>query len=368
MKQHYIMARSPNCGIGDHLSTVLGTWHYAKQTGRTLLIDWRGSRFNQRPGHNCFFDYFQTTDHIGNVPVIADDFVIDHALEGPWYDAKWTPENITATQHVPHTEEEILAIHRMILQTEPRPEPTIIVNQHLTLPQNPEVIKHALADIQFHPRYQEAALRIHEEQAPGSALIGIHIRHGNGENIGGRVAYWLDGLDLFRQLRRNRKKSIHQKQNTGRFLDNMPPCLTAVRSNTKTERYLYKQIRQIFTRLAGQLDTPAKPLLLTDAPQVVEGLSRELPDLIRFDSNLLPAGLGPLHQIDSRSHLVKNTQTTTDDMFTELALLRRCQAVVCIPSQFTLLTRNELPTHQTVSLQTTLINRAITKLAYKFPF
>ena len=46
-----VVARHPNGGIGDHLSCLIGAWFYAKRTGRTLVIDWRGSRFN--PAAQC---------------------------------------------------------------------------------------------------------------------------------------------------------------------------------------------------------------------------------------------------------------------------------------------------------------------------
>ena len=89
--QKFIVARFPNAGIGDHLSSVLGCWRYAKQTGRTLVVDWRGSRFNTDHSTNAFFRFFQQTDSIAGVPVIADDDLSEIYTEtADFYWSKWS--------------------------------------------------------------------------------------------------------------------------------------------------------------------------------------------------------------------------------------------------------------------------------------
>src|SRR5437879_815431 len=73
----YVVARHCYGGIGDHLSCLVGCWWLAKRTNRTLVVDWRGSRFNLDPSmkRNCFLNYFELTHRLGGVEIIADDSV-----------------------------------------------------------------------------------------------------------------------------------------------------------------------------------------------------------------------------------------------------------------------------------------------------
>jgi hypothetical protein len=74
MSDRYVIARHCAGGIGDHLSYLVGSWGIAKRTGRTLVIDWRGSRFNTDPtlGRDCFADYFVVPQTIAGIKIVAD--------------------------------------------------------------------------------------------------------------------------------------------------------------------------------------------------------------------------------------------------------------------------------------------------------
>lgn len=360
----YVVARAPNAGIGDHLSCLLGAWWYAKRTGRALVVDWRGSRFNSRFGHNCFFDYFERVREIDGVPVFADDDVAEILGSGPFFFPKWSPESVGATHHVGHSREEMSAIYALVETGVQRPEPVVIINQHLPLPRDRSGLARALLSLRFQPRFSERADLFLRSVVGESPVVGVHIRHGNGENIGDRVMYWLDPVDLFRQLRENRRTDIHRAGAHGAFRDNMPPSLMAVRRNTRAERALYRNVGRHFIRLKRALPGQSKLLLFTDSMQVVDGLRQVIPDVTRYDATLIPIGDGPLHKVSDKGVVVSSL---IDDMLIELSILRRCAALIYMPSQFTVLSRAALPEDCLVSLRPSLTSRLVKRFACAVP-
>src|ERR1700741_3157534 len=109
----FVVARHCNAGIGDHLSCLIGAWWLAKRTGRTLVVDWRGSRFNPDPSltRNCFFSFFESVPSLAGVPVVAGDDVSAITYPEPIWPQKWTAESLASSDHLSHTSEEIVAIN-----------------------------------------------------------------------------------------------------------------------------------------------------------------------------------------------------------------------------------------------------------------
>jgi hypothetical protein len=70
-------------GIGDCLVSLSSAWHYAKRTGRTLVTDWRYSRYTPDYRTNAFSLLFEPVSEIGGVPVTCDDSVNELKLPEP---------------------------------------------------------------------------------------------------------------------------------------------------------------------------------------------------------------------------------------------------------------------------------------------
>ena len=193
MADKYVIARHAFGGIGDHLSCLIGAWWLAKQTGRTLAIDWRGSRFNHRArqASNCFHDYFVARDRLAGVEVVADDRVASMSWPAPIFPAKWSAANLAASSHVKHTSEEIDVLNLLVRDGRDRPEPTIAINQWISPHPPREAIRSLLDQLQPVPAINAEAQHFWSEKFGTDRAIGIHVRHGNGENIGTRAAYWL---------------------------------------------------------------------------------------------------------------------------------------------------------------------------------
>ena len=113
MATRYVVARYCFGGIGDHLSCIIGAWWLARRTGRTLVVDWRGSRFNADPlmQHNCFHDFFEAKQTLGGVEVVADDSVGAIHYSAPMWPEKWTPSALASPDHMKHTSTEKAAVN-----------------------------------------------------------------------------------------------------------------------------------------------------------------------------------------------------------------------------------------------------------------
>lgn len=368
----YVVARHCHEGIGAHVSCLLGAWWYAKQTGRTLVIDWRGSRYNNEPSgrHNCFYDYFQKVDYLDGVRTIADDSVGTLPYRPPFYPTKWTDSNLRSSDHVKHSREEIDAVNMLVTSGEDRPESTVAFNQGISGPPK-EAARALFKQLQFSEQIRSASQKFWSEHIGISPAIGIHVRHGNGENIDTRAAYWLSPMALARQLRLNNSVSIHRAGTSGRFFDNMPPSLVGTVGQERFERQFCRRIACEFKRMARHPGMAgARALLLTDAPQVVTTMKEFLPDLVTLPKLLLGEGAGPLHQVQSvvvtESDAIKSGallgDTIANEMFIELDLLRRCKGLICMASGFSLISRLELDEANIVSLRPTRTNRLVLRL------
>ena len=376
MNNKYVIAKFTNSGFGDHLSCVFGAWWYAKSTNRTLVIDWRGSRFNPNLGKNCFFSFFKRVTSLAGVPVIAGDDVADMQFPAPFYPDKWTPNNIKKIKHIPHTSTEVRDINTMIEKMIPHDEATIVINQHVH-PTPPKAEMHLLlGDMEFSDAIKDLADRFTNQYLGDAPVIGMHIRHGNGENIGARASYWLDEVSFIRQLMLNKQHNIHRRSPDcgparGAFHDNTAPSLTQQSKTSRAERNLYKKAASYVNNLHQEPDfSHASVFLCTDAVRVENGVRENLDNVFTYPKRMICEGSGPLHQMKlnhSNSDQEEDTFIPLEteivmDMIIELELLRRCKALVCIPSQFSVISRQLLPDNRICLLKPPLSNRIIARI------
>jgi hypothetical protein len=342
------------------------------QTGRTLVIDWRGSRFSGDPIHNAFAEFFEPIDHAAGVPVIADDRAAGLAYPLPIYPNKWNSENVYSPAHQPHTADEILAINELVNAGRDHPAPTVIFNQHIHPLPDKRLLRPLLDCLRFRKSVTERADAFADRYLAGRKVFGIHVRHGNGENIGGRAAFWLGPISLIRQMQMNNATDIHRRDGIDaeadardRFKDRAAPSLIDPHRHSAVAKLLFRKLARQYDafrrRYSGQ-QTVA--LLCTDAQCVVDAMREHIPDLVAYDKTMLPQGSGPLHQPagDQTAQAVSVRANVANDMFVELALLRRVDGLVCMPSEFSILTRLELDDDAVFILKPPLVNRLATKL------
>lgn len=373
MSIRYVVARHCFGGIGDHLSCLMGAWWLARRTGRTLVVDWRGSRFNADPfgRHNCFNDYFESRQRLGGVEVIADDRVGTLDYPTPIFPDKWIPAILATPDHMKHTVAEIVAVNRLVTSEEDPTEPTVVMNQWIEPPPPREAARILLDELQAIEPIRAEAQRFWDEHIGSASAVAIHVRHGNGENVGLRATYWLGPFALVRQLAMNAHNDVHGPGLFGRFSDNMPASLVGTPAQAGAERRFYQRIAAEVRALAQSAGLKNHvPILFCDAAQVVQGMRQVLPSLVVRPKRLLDRGEGPLHQIDPNGiqhsehggiHNSGVAEDITREMFVELELMRRCDGLVYMDSGFSLFSRLRLDENRVSLLKPARLNGLIVK-------
>ncbi len=374
MATRYVIARHCFGGIGDHLSCLVGAWWLAKRTARALVVDWRGSRFNPDPTmqRNCFYEYFEPRRNLAGVEIIADDSVQSLRYSQPFWPDKWTASLLASPHHVKHSAGEIDAVNHIVTSDEDPIEPTIVLNQWVEPPPPRQAVRELLEALQPVESIRAEAGKFWDDHVGARPAIAIHIRHGNGENVGARAAYWLGPIALIRQLAMNARNNMHSSGLFGAFSDNMPPSLVGTSGQAAAERRFCRDVALQFRHLshtAGLKD--AVPFLFCDAAHIVDVMRDVLPSVVVLPKQLLGDGTGPLHQFRANAvqygeqDSIKSgtiSEKITRDMFVELELMRRCSALLYMDSGFSLLARIGLDEDRISRLRPNLTNRSITRI------
>jgi hypothetical protein len=353
--ERFVIARHCNGGIGDHLACLLGAWWIAKRTKRVLVVDWRGSRFNPDKtfDRNCFLNFFQPRSKLAGVDLLADDAVPLIEYPRPIWPNKWSAEALRSHKHLSHTPEEVSAVNSLITAKDEPGAPTIVLNQWVHPLPPREALVEMIKELEPAQTIADSADRYWQENIGSSKAIAIHVRHGNGENIGARAAYWLKPRPLARQLLANALNDVHRPGIHGRFQDNMPESL--IDGSDDVERFC-RRVARTFRRFSLQTGLPAAvPLLFTDAHAVIEGARRNLPHLAIPAKTMQARGKGPLHQ--TNQGVV--SEVTTHEMFIDLALMNRCDGLIFMDSGFSILSRLRLPESHQLRIRPSYLNRLI---------
>ena len=368
-----VVARHCFGGIGDHLSCLIGAWWLARRTDRTLVVDWRGSRFNTDPTmrKNCFFNYFEPRQTLGGVQVLADDSVGNLKYLTPMWPAKWTSAGLASADHLKHSADEVAAVNQLVTSDSNLSEPTIVLNQWVEPFPSPEMVRLFLADLLLSEQIRAEAWQFWDQHVGSAFAVGVHIRHGNGENVGARAAYWLGPIALMRQLSMNARNDVHRPGLFGQFSDNMPASLVGSSSQAAAEKRFCRQVAQDFRAFTQKLNVAnAVPFLFCDSRQIIETMRQFLPNLVVRPKIIPEKGEGPLHQFragaaDSVTQQGIRGGTVpsriTLDMFVELELMQRCQALMYMDSGFSVLARSKLERSHQFRLQPSRANRLITR-------
>lgn len=365
MTDRYVVARHCNAGIGDHLSCLIGSWWLAKRTGRTLVVDWRGSRFNPDATmqRNCFFEFFKRRSEIDGVPIIADDGVGAVSYPSPLWPEKWSDEAVRSSLHLSHTANEIVSINNLVSSDADAAQPTVLINQFVNPTPPRQAISGFLRDLECADWIKLEADAFWRANVDPNPAIAIHIRHGNGENVGERSAYWLGPIALTKQLRANARSDIHSKSIFGRFNDNMVDSAVGSPGQAHAARRFCRSVAQevsAFKERPGNKNSAV--ILFCDSAQAIDAMKREIPDLVTYQKYLASVGGGPLHQTNGTPIAFRITK----DMFVELELMKRCERLLYMDSGFSILARAHLNDGNILRLRPTFVNRIVLRLASKF--
>jgi hypothetical protein len=266
-------------GLGDRLVSLAAAWRFARNTGRTLVADWRFSAYALDGAANLFTLCFEGASSLAGVPFVGDDSVGRLGLPGD-------PRR-TVLQAIRHR---VTGCRRL------GPEAALrAIREGRDVKGRAILLDACLADGSAsveETRGFLAALRpvAHVANAVSAfrsrlgdgPIIGVHVRHGNGGNILGHARYWPSlqtGIDR---------------------------CVAAVR------------------RARARLGSSAIVMLCTDSIDVERALAELMPHVITRPKMHRYPGAGELHTW-------RGAGLVRDDAMIEMLLLAESDVLVRYP-------------------------------------
>ncbi|WP_439373334.1 nodulation protein NodZ [Bradyrhizobium sp. DASA03120] len=296
-KERFVISRR-RTGLGDCLWSLAAAWQYAKRTGRTLVIDWRGSCYLDQPFTNAFRVFFEQIHDIAGVRVICDDQVNSLSLPGPFFPTWWNRPSIDC---VYRPDEQIFRerdeLRQLFEAKDDTHANTVVCDACLMWACDQEAERQIFRSIKLRSEIQARIDAIHHEHFEGRSIIGVHVRHGNGEDIMGHRPYWAD-----------------------------------------PELALQQVSTAIQTAKALPHGKPTRVFLCTDSQKVRDQVSAMFPEVFTISKRFQADQAGPLHSAELGAD-------GGSSALIEMYLLGRCDTVIRFPptSAFTRYARLVVP-------------------------
>ncbi|WP_219682636.1 nodulation protein NodZ [Bradyrhizobium canariense] len=296
-KERFVVSRR-RTGFGDCLWSLASAWSYAQRTGRTLVIDWRGSCYVDQPFSNAFPVFFEPVEEIAGVPVICDDRLNQLSFPGPFFPPWWNRPSIDC---INRPDEQIFRerdeLTELFQAGDDNEANTIVCDACLMWRCGEEAERLIFRNIKLRSEIRARIEDLYEQHFSGHSIIGVHVRHGNGEDIMGHAPYWADSELALRQV-----------------------CM-AIRK-----------------AMALPYPKPVKIFLCTDSAQVLDHISGLFPDIFAVPKRFQADLAGPLHSAEMG---IEGGASALIDMY----LLARCATVIRFPptSAFTRYARLLVP-------------------------
>ncbi|MCA1493648.1 nodulation protein NodZ [Ensifer sp. NBAIM29] len=257
MNNRYVLSRR-RTGFGDCLWSLAAAWRYAQRTGRTLAVDWRGSCYLDQPFTNAFPVFFEPIKDIAGVPFICDDQINDLSFPGPYFPNWWNKPAIECVYRpdgqVFRERDELDELFRAQDDVEAN---TVVCDACLMWRCDEEAERQIFCSVKPRAEIQARIDAIYQKHFYGYSTIGVHVRHGNGEDVMDHAPYWADP-DL----------AVHQ-------------VCTAIDAAKALPH-----------------PKPVRVILCTDSAQVLDQVSTRVPDLLTIPKSFRAHQSGPLHSAD----------------------------------------------------------------------
>lgn len=285
-------------GFGDCLWSLAAAWRFAQRTDRTLAIDWRGSCYLDQPFTNAFPVFFEPVHDIAGVPIICDDEINHRSFPGPFFPGWWNRPSIDCVyrpdQQIFRERDEL---DRLFQNEEDSDANTVVCDACLMWRCDQEAEREIFRNIKPRSEILARIEAIYRKQFEPYSIIGVHVRHGNGEDILGHAPYWAD-----------------------------------------PERALRQVCRAIERARGLPYAKPARVFLCTDSALVLEKVSALFPDVFTIPKRFQALQAGPLH---SAALGAEGGFSALIEMY----LLARCDTVIRFPptSAFTRYARLFVP-------------------------
>jgi hypothetical protein len=273
-------------GLGDKLICLCAAWLFARNTSRSLVVDWRFSRYLRKP-INMFSHCFVHEDLLAGVPLIAGDTTASLRLPQPRYPDFWDDDNLMSAPWLTTTDGfsgEREAAVELIRSGRDIEAPTVVfrtcVNDGVVSWLDARTCLEALRPV---ARIADAVKTFQQEHLRSTPWIGLHVRHGNGGNIMAHTPSWQS------------------------FDHAIERCAKAV-----------KMARD-------EIGHKARVFLSTDSVEVQDSVQNCIPDVICRPKYLAKPGAGELHLGDC-------AEAGLDDALVEMFLLAQSDVLIRYPS------------------------------------
>lgn len=287
-------------GWGDCIVSLISAWHYARRTGRTLVIDWRRSCYLGNPRRNAFPAYFEPVTSIAGVPVIGDDTVGSLAYPKPVHVSfghralgglkRWlaagglapSADHFTTAYELSHAEERAL-----LERAEDVAAPTVVLQCSL-VEGLPDVASCQAFLAELRPRrdIQEDIKHFVRTRFTGRPVVAVHIRYGSRAILDAHTNYWLDD-----------------------------------------DRAL-ATIRDGINRASAALGAASRTFVCTDKRRILEAIRSQIADVIAREKYFQPDSQLELHAWDNSA---RTRARVGREALIEMFLLARADALVCYP-------------------------------------
>ncbi|WP_305887429.1 nodulation protein NodZ [Bradyrhizobium sp. CCGB20] len=283
MKERFVVSRR-RTGFGDCLWSLAAAWQYAKRTGRTLVIDWRGSCYLDEPFTNAFGVFFEPIQSIAGVRVICDEQINQLSFPGPFFPAWWNRPSIDC---VYRPNEQIFRerdeLRRLFEDQNDTHANTVVCDACLMWGCDQDAERQIFQAVKLRSEIQSRIDAIYQEHFGGRSVIGVHVRHGNGEDVMGHAPYWVDPQLALGQV-----------------------CAAIEKAKALPHA------------------KPVTVFLCTDSPKVLRQVSAWFPDLFSISKRFQADQAGPLHSAELGAE-------GGFSALIEMYLLARCDTVIRFP-------------------------------------
>ncbi len=289
-------------GLGDCIVSLIGAWRYARVTNRTLVIDWRRSRYVNDQNRNAFITLFEPISEIKGTSVICDDSVNAIKFPTPIFTtiaergksralfAKLSTRfpflfRFSFMSSIFHQAEVDDA--RLIKLEQDVPCPTVLFLSCLPVKLEESQYQTFLAHLRPQKDIQEEIDQYAKSNFDGNKIVSVHIRHGNSGNIMNHSKYWLD------------------------------------------EEQAIKNICNSIKRAQKVLGGKSFIFLCTDSQKVLNKIKKSFPNVIAREKYFRSTNRGELHA--RRVRIETNAFNSGKDALIEMFLLSKGDALVCYP-------------------------------------
>lgn len=194
-----------NAGFGDNLFAAAHAWYYAKETNRTLVINWAPSMYLEQKKTNAFGCFFEVQGSISGTPIIVEKNVgllKRFYRQLPVFPLRYFLPTLVSTLAYKTLKERTPPFFLHVLKKRRKKHEEIIRNG-IDVPDKTVVFNNDYSfliretkpffdELKLKREYQKVVDEFSNRYFSGKQVLGVHIRSYNKNIPSNHNKYWLD--------------------------------------------------------------------------------------------------------------------------------------------------------------------------------